>query len=230
MRMWRNWLKMPYRSVFRMCQVDEFLRWPPRVVSVVLLVLIGLTIWRTVSGWHAAKIVSTASAPSFVTTSVAVKSGDSAGRLVASHLFGIATIRAVPSSAPPLDWKVVGVVAAADPKVSVADISINDNEHLWHVGDRLPDGSTIVAIASNSVTLNRNGAVLLLPFELRPAAMDARYPTIAVAKTTNVNATRNIAAPQASPTTVRPAVKSLATLRAAALRVWAARSRHPLTH
>lgn len=204
--------------------------WLPRGISAILLALIGLVIWNAAADLRATKTVLVAPIAAPVTTSTAGKS-DTVDRLVASHLFGTAAIHAASSGAPSLqDWKVVGIAVTADAKTSIADLNINGNEHLWHVGDRLPDGSTIVVIASNSVTLNRNGAVLLLPFELRPAAMDGAYPTIAMTKTMGVNATRNIAAPQASLTTVRPAMKSLVTLRAAALRVWAARSRHPPTH
>lgn len=208
-------------------QLHQFSRWPPRIASVVLVMLIGWVIWNGIANWRASKSRAVDASPALMAKAAARHTETSAAhRLIAAHLFGKAVTQVAFSVAPSQDWQVIGVVAASDPKTSVADISINGSEHLWHVGDRLPDGSMVKAIVPTGVTVGRDGHLQLMPFALRPAADDEHFATLAFTETASGTAIIAMRSPTAAKVRNPPALNSLASLRAAALRVWAARV-HP---
>lgn len=194
------------------------------MVSAALLMLIGIVSWNGISGWRVTQTAVLVPTVQKAIPSSAKSPTDLVGRLVSAHLFGTIAAHGMSSAAPPPDRQVIGVVVAADPNASVADIKVHDSEHLWHIGDHLPDGRVLTAIAINSITLDRNGSSLILPFDLRPAADDAHFATLLVAEPAgSTKATVVPSAPIAKAVAV-PAYKQMATLRAVALRVWAARA------
>lgn len=201
-------------------------RWPPRLVSVALLVLIGIVSWNGITGWRVAQTDMVVPAVQKAMPSSDKYQTDLVDRLINTHLFGTVAPHATPSVALPSNWQVIGVVAAADPAASVADIKVHNSEHLWHVGDHLPDGSVLKTITFNSVTLNRNGNLRILPFELRPAADDAHFATLPVAYAPGGGKIAFAPSAPVAKAVAVPAYNQMATLRAAALRVWAARTHH----
>lgn len=217
-------------TVLRWLPYDWTWRWPPRFVSGFLLVLIALVI---VQGVHDARHppgmgltpnIIAVGVNSAMPPPVAV----SLAALVNAHLFGQQVRTAsVPMMAPP-DWQVVGIVVGVTPDESVADLAVNGGEHLLRIGDRLPDGSVMAVIQASSVTLERNGTPVLVHFDLQPAPLNAGFKTLPIVRSSAGQATILAARvlPRAKSPTPVPMFSQLATLRAVALRQFAARAHH----
>lgn len=190
-----------------------------------LVVLLGLIVWRLV-----ADVWPTPPTPVHVQT-VAISARPSAKSnvetLIHAHLFGVVTASPTPVAAPP-DWQVIGIVAGTSPAESRVDIRLDGTEHLWKTGDTLPNGARIMAINANSVTLQQGEKLLLVPFDLRAAPMDVVFQTLPVVRSGNSEQIRvsAVVQPHAQTPAPPPMQNQLATLRAAALRIWAARGHH----
>lgn len=189
-----------------------------------LVVLLGLIVWRLV-----AEVWPAPPTPAHVET-LAVAARPSAKSnvetLIHAHLFGVVAAPSAPVAAPP-DWQVLGIVAGTSPDESRVDIRLDGTEHLWKTGDTLPNGARITAINANSVTLQQDNKLMLVPFELRAAPLDAVFKTLPVVRSGNSGeiALAAPATPRPNTSAPPPMQKQLATLRAAALRIWAARTR-----
>src|SRR5579863_3872991 len=154
--------------------IPGFIRYAPALTSVALAALIGFL------GWNSLTIFRTAASPA---NSAEIAGSNAPARVVSgeriadAHLFGIAanSVANGPVVIPPSSWHVVGVVVGTSPKDSAADIVIDGAEHTWHLGDRLPDGSTLASIDSHGITTSLGTDLL---FELQVISYDDHFDTL----------------------------------------------------
>lgn len=145
-------------------------------------------------------------------------------RLLDAHLFGMAkTAAPTPAASPQYTWSLIGLVTSTDPKLSIADIVINGQEHLIHVGDRLTDGSRVQAINATSVVLDADGNESLITYALRPAPTDAHFATFPIK---DFGSAVIVWAPKASTKSRVTPANTLVTLRRNALAIWKKRFHH----
>ena len=201
---------------------DFWLRWPPRITSGVLLVLIGMLLWQSTRIWkqdaRADALVRPQTAPRLKMRE------EDLTKLLNAHLFGLAK-SAVPlrAASPRNSWSLIGLAVSTDPKLSIADIVINGQEHLIHVGDRLADGSLVEAIHANSVVANTGNNESLITYALRPAPTNARFATLSV---TDQGSSLLVQAPKVIMKSQTISIKSLTVLRQKALAIWQKRFHH----
>ncbi len=219
-----------YAYIRRRLPDDWALRWPPRVVSGVLLALIALVIALGVREVRRPQGIGVrVTIPVVGTVATRPAAAASVSALVKEHLFGVPA-QTVPVPVAVLqNLKVVGIVTGATPAESSVDLVMNGTEHLWRAGDTLPDGSVITAIQNDSVTLQRgNGTRSTLPFDLRPAPLNGVFKTLPIVRSQSGD--EAIVAAQGpartKPPSQLPVAKELTVLRAIALRKFAAHTHH----
>jgi hypothetical protein len=179
-------------------------------------------------GWQL--LISVRAMPSPIRTIIAAQPTTfsrqiSADDIADAHLFGVAETlgdsRAM--SPPPSSWHVIGVIVSDVPQESMADIEVDGAEQLWHVGDKLPDGSTLAEISKDGIKTTRSNE--LLQFDLRPASLDNRSlltgtvgddPSDAIAAT-----------PTALPDTGAALPDRMNALRTAGVAIWLKRIQQP---
>ena len=152
----------------------------------------------------------------------------SVDEIAAAHLFGAPNTTGSSQAAGylPSSWHVIGVIVSDVPKESLADVEVDGAEQLWHVGDKLPDGSMLAEI--NSDGIKTTGSNQALQFELRPASLDNRS---LLHDTGDDNPIGLIAAtPTALPDTGAALPDRMNALRTAGVAIWLKRveqSSHP---
>ena len=204
----------------------RIIRCAAQATSVILAVVLGLMGWKflnVVRAPHDAR--PPPDRPAAMTQPHVPKT-----TVADAHIFGTPTMNVVMpvKTSLPSTWHVIGIIAASSPKDSAADIEIDGNEHFWHIGDRLPDGSTLVAIGDNSVTTSGVGPGALLPFELRPISHDDHFDTLPLDTQSDIGPVNGpVAAPTAHPADPGSVAGRLAALRAAGVADWLKRSAHP---
>jgi hypothetical protein len=194
-----------------------------RASALVLAGLVGFLGWKSLNGLRA-PVVALAPAPVSLPTTKPALSVDG---IVNEHLFGSpATAATIAVTPPPSTWHVAGIVASPRPQDSVADIIIDGVAHVWHVGDQLPDGSTLTAIDGNSITVSRASGNTLLPFELRPISYDDHFDILAVNSQADSSNPSNVvvAAPEAHPVGTETVSDRLTALRTAGIAEWVKRN------
>lgn len=201
---------------------DFWLRWPPRLVSGVLLVLIAMLLWQSTRIWRLDKQTGALAKP---TTSSSPKPEQGPlSALVAAHLFGVPkTADKTPATLTPSEWSLIGLVVSADPKLSVADMVVNGRERLIHVGERLTDGSRVQAINATAVVLSTDGMERQITYALRPAPVNDRFPLLPIAQ---LGSGLSVKAPRATTMARTTPTQTLTDLRRSALAIWAKRFRH----
>lgn len=144
----------------------------PRLIAGLLVVLLAFLGWQAQTSMRAL----TSHVPSVdAENSPSISRQISTDDIADAHLFGLAAAAdgSPATGHPPSSWHVIGVVVSDSPQESMADIDIDGQEHVWHVGDRLPDGSTLAEIDEDGVKIT--GSDTVLPFELHPASLDGRF-------------------------------------------------------
>jgi len=144
-------------------------RHAPRAAVALLAVLLAFMGWNLLIGLHTTELPARPAV-----TKPRPLGGQSTDGIAKTHLFGVAESAGASQAVapPPSSWHVIGIIVSDPPRDSLADIVIDGDEHLWRVGDQLPDGSTLAEI--NDGGIRTSGSKALLPFELRPASLDNR--------------------------------------------------------
>lgn len=201
---------------------DFWQRWPPHIVSGILLILIAAVLWQYVGVWRETATVNlTKTAGASLHRSVPP---DPLSKILSAHLFGVANSTIPPPTVSPSStWSLIGLVNSTDPTLSIADVVINGQEHLIHIGDRLPDGSRVRAITESSVTLDMNGSESLITYALRPAPIDVHFTTL---PTKNFGSVLIVQAPKATMRSRTTSTITLTALRRNALAIWKKRFHH----
>lgn len=128
-------------------------------------------------GWQLLLSVRTTASPAYSTANVQTRPFPrqiSADEIADAHLFGAPKVAGSSQAAGslPSSWHVIGVIVSEVPKESLADVEVDGAEQLWHVGDKLPDGSMLAEITSGGIKTTGNNQAL--QFELQPASLDNR--------------------------------------------------------
>lgn len=201
---------------------DFWQRWPPHIVSGVLLILIAAALWQYVGVWRETTTVNRTRTHGASLHDLAPI--DLLPKILSAHLFGSANSTVpLPIVSPRSTWSLIGLVNSSDSTLSIADVVIDGQEHLIHIGDRLPDGSRVRAITESSVILDMNGSESLITYALRPAPTDNHFATLPVKNSGLVSI---VLAPKATTRTRSTSTITLTALRRNALVIWKKRFHH----
>jgi hypothetical protein len=179
-----------------------------------LLVFLG---WKSLVDLHAA---ASPIQPVAAVQSPSVSREISTDDIADAHLFGRVemTDGSHAATPPPSSWHVIGIIVGDSPQESMADIVIDGAEHLWRVGDQLPDGSTLAAIDTDGIKTSGGGAAL--PFELRPASYDNDLSALSLQANTGKDVDTTVATPTARPDMAIGLPNRMSALRTAGIAVW----------
>jgi general secretion pathway protein C len=161
-------------------------------------------VWMLVPGSPIGDTIEAIPVPSAISSDVSAQSGRANVQVIATtHLFGEATEEALPlvPQAPvddlaetALALTLKGIMAGSDETLSIAIIADNRNEEkIYSIGDTIAAGTTLHAVYTEQVVLNRNGTLeaLKLPKDFPETTAPTRRNRTAVQRSTATSPTSN---------------------------------------
>lgn len=172
----------------------------PKWVALLLVIAIAWQlariIWMLVPGSGAEDPITVSPAERRAAAGQAADGAD-AEAIAAAHLFGEADAEAPPPretmaelEETRLNLSLKGTIAADDAAQSIAIIADTRNEEkIYSIDDTVVPGTTLHAVYTDRVVLNRSGVleVLRLPQDFPPSSQPPRRSTPAVSRTTEAN-------------------------------------------
>lgn len=174
----------------------------PKWIALLLVIAIAWQlariVWMLVPGAEVGADISVTPAERRAAADGAVASTADVQAIAAAHLFGEASREAAP---PPqenvaeleetrLNLSLKGTIAADDTERSIAIIADNRNEEkIYTIDDTVVPGTTLHAVYTDRVVLNRSGVleVLRLPQDFPQSTAPVRRTTPTVSRTTEAN-------------------------------------------
>lgn len=136
-------------------------RYPSHIVSGLLAIIAGMTLWSMLS--H--KTVA-GSAPSAATVAPRPDSVRIAQKVAMAHLFGQGLNAEVSAAqAAAVNITVEGIIYSEDKESALAIMKLDGHSDIYRIGDSLPDGEKLLAIAPTAVEIGSQGAPRILTMQ-----------------------------------------------------------------
>lgn len=190
-------------------------------VEAALTLALAASLWFMIRPWLPIKAAHAANRDSVAASrldQVAPALRSDIDSLPREHLFGMASPTSIAAAVDPA-IQVSGIAYSSDADQSVAILSLNGITAVARKGTVLPDGSIVLAVASDRVTVGRNGQVEDLMLDLKKAALNAHFtPTEfasgSVASGSSSNVTPDLNRPEETPGAAPAAFPSTPVARA----------------